>query len=279
MPVEPFGVTTTVPSRVDPLPVRETADGAAVFLTAAPYLLTDGKSLVAPTPIVQATGDTYLDKGGKLRSVKKVKGLVPPSTPLFKANIPAYTAGNLPDLVASTPWTQGVVADQPVLTPNAFPPDPGLTFDGVSDYLLNDNAAIIAAFQAGNYNLDVVFIVMALADVQIFSVGGISNSVNAIQLRLTINGALRIELQGPTPVNTTIATPNGSIVPGVAYTAHYDQFNGWGRLFLNGGLAQERAVGEMPASLTKVSIGVRRRASNGLFFNGHLRSIEASRIL
>lgn len=52
---EPVGITFGVPSTSDPLPVREVADGVPVIVTDNPFLMTDGKSLQAPIPVVLAT--------------------------------------------------------------------------------------------------------------------------------------------------------------------------------------------------------------------------------
>ena len=53
MPTDPIGVTLTVPPTADAMPVRNDPTAAdAAFVVDQPYLLSDGRSLEAPIPVV-----------------------------------------------------------------------------------------------------------------------------------------------------------------------------------------------------------------------------------
>ncbi len=94
MPVDPLGVTLTVPAGQAAIGVYEDAAGIPVFETDAPYLLSDGRSLEAPMPVFDAGGPVFQDAMGNAQSALVVNGL-----------------GALPQGItwdASTTWDDGI---------------------------------------------------------------------------------------------------------------------------------------------------------------------------
>ena len=77
MPVDPLGVTLTVPAGQSAIGVYEDAAGVQVFETDEPYLLSDGRSLEAPLPIFDAGGSVFQDSMGNAQTALAVTGLGP----------------------------------------------------------------------------------------------------------------------------------------------------------------------------------------------------------
>lgn len=65
-------ITFTVPDGVDPLPVYEDEAGMAVIEDDEPLLLSDGKTLFAPVPVVLAEGPIWTDAAGVARDAVPV---------------------------------------------------------------------------------------------------------------------------------------------------------------------------------------------------------------
>src|SRR5690606_10518501 len=72
---EPIGVTLVVPAGQEAIRVREVEGGEEVFVTDKPYLASDGRTLVAPIPVVVTEDETYRDSAGVLRETWAVSGL------------------------------------------------------------------------------------------------------------------------------------------------------------------------------------------------------------
>lgn len=72
---EPIGITLDVPNDADPTGVYEDASGAEVFETDAPYLLSDGTSLMPPLPVIVSDGPVFIDKRGNAQAALAVTGL------------------------------------------------------------------------------------------------------------------------------------------------------------------------------------------------------------
>ena len=65
-------ITFSAPDGVDPLPVYEAEGGVAVIEDDEPYLLSDGITLRAPVPAVDAEGPVYIDAAGNARDAVPV---------------------------------------------------------------------------------------------------------------------------------------------------------------------------------------------------------------
>lgn len=65
MPQEPIGVTFVEDAAA--IGVYESEAGSEAFETDGPYLMTDGKSLQAPTPVRVVESATYSDEFGNAR--------------------------------------------------------------------------------------------------------------------------------------------------------------------------------------------------------------------
>lgn len=74
---EPLGVTIHPNGSTGAIGVYESAEGLPVFESSVPYLLSDGLSLMAPLPVFNAGGDTFIDSAGNLQSSLAVSGLSP----------------------------------------------------------------------------------------------------------------------------------------------------------------------------------------------------------
>lgn len=79
---EKIPVTRTVPDNVDPVHVYEAEGGMPVFESASPVLMSDGVSLVDPTPVRDAGGPRYLDSLGNAKDAVPVTGLTVNPEPL-----------------------------------------------------------------------------------------------------------------------------------------------------------------------------------------------------
>lgn len=75
---QPLGITLVVPAGQEAIGVYEDENGAEVFETDAPYLLTDGRSLAAPLPVKIVEGETYTDSLGNAQTALGVSGLPEP---------------------------------------------------------------------------------------------------------------------------------------------------------------------------------------------------------
>lgn len=75
MKTEPIGVTFVVPENQDAMGVYESENGIEVFETDAPYLLSDGKSLVNPLLVKIVDGPVFLDAMGNAQAAMAVSGL------------------------------------------------------------------------------------------------------------------------------------------------------------------------------------------------------------
>lgn len=75
MSKEPLGVTFTVPDGQEATGVYEADGGADVFITDAPYLLSDGVSRQPPLPVKIVDGPTWISVNGSLQKAMPVSGL------------------------------------------------------------------------------------------------------------------------------------------------------------------------------------------------------------
>lgn len=75
---EPVGVTFEAVPGQSSVGVYEVDDGVPVFVTDDPYLLSDGKTRVAPVPVFDAEGPTYTDGMGNVQAAIPVTGLPEP---------------------------------------------------------------------------------------------------------------------------------------------------------------------------------------------------------
>ncbi len=82
MKTEPIGVTFVVPENQEAIGVYESENGIEVFETDAPYLLSDGKSLVNPLPVKVVDGPVFLDAMGNAQAAMAVSGLTSAWPPL-----------------------------------------------------------------------------------------------------------------------------------------------------------------------------------------------------
>jgi hypothetical protein len=72
-----LGITTNHQAR-DATGVYESPGGVEVFETDAPYLLSDGASLMPPLPVIVIDGPVYADTLGNAQTAIAVTGLGPP---------------------------------------------------------------------------------------------------------------------------------------------------------------------------------------------------------
>lgn len=72
-----LGITTAKSEAADVLGVYESPNGVEVFETDAPYLLSDGDSLMSPIPVIVVDGPVYTDTMGNTQSALAVTGLGP----------------------------------------------------------------------------------------------------------------------------------------------------------------------------------------------------------
>lgn len=66
-------VTYTVPPGQEPVPVYEAEGGMPVTVGDDPYVLSDGTSLMAPLPVVDAGGPTWTASDGSLQAALPVE--------------------------------------------------------------------------------------------------------------------------------------------------------------------------------------------------------------
>lgn len=64
MPTDAIGLTLIAADGDVAIPVYESASGLETFATDDPYLLSDGESLLAPIPVFDAGGATWIDADG-----------------------------------------------------------------------------------------------------------------------------------------------------------------------------------------------------------------------
>lgn len=77
MPSQPIGITyQSAPAR-ERIGVWPDANGDDVFVTDAPYLATDGRSLLAPVPVFDAPGPIYTDTVGRPMQSWRIKSAAP----------------------------------------------------------------------------------------------------------------------------------------------------------------------------------------------------------
>lgn len=75
MAKEPLGVTFIVPAGQSATGVYEADGGTDVFETDEPYLLSDGRALMPPLPVVLVEGMTFTDGMGNVQKALGVSGL------------------------------------------------------------------------------------------------------------------------------------------------------------------------------------------------------------
>lgn len=64
MPTDAIGLTLIVADGEAAIPVYESVDGLETFATDDPYLLSDGQTFLAPLPVFDAGGATWIDADG-----------------------------------------------------------------------------------------------------------------------------------------------------------------------------------------------------------------------
>lgn len=80
---EPIGITFTGPDQADPVPVFEAEGGVGAVERDGPYLLSDGKSLLDPIPVVDAGGPIWRDRAGNLVDALAISVGEGPEPPRF----------------------------------------------------------------------------------------------------------------------------------------------------------------------------------------------------
>lgn len=76
-----LGVTFAPVAGVEPIPVYEAVGGVPVEEHTGPYVISDGRSLEAPLPVVDAGGPTWTASDGSLQGSLAVEGISPPVPP------------------------------------------------------------------------------------------------------------------------------------------------------------------------------------------------------
>lgn len=97
MPTQPIGITyQTAPAR-DRIGVWPDANGDDVFITDAPYIATDGKSLLAPVPVFDAPGPIYTDTVGRPMQSWRIKSAAPvvPTITVTGGTITPFSRGGV----------------------------------------------------------------------------------------------------------------------------------------------------------------------------------------
>ena len=69
---EPLGITLIIPDEADPLPIVDDLAGVAVDVDTAPYLLSDGTSLMGRIPVVEEQDEFHEDAAGKMQKAMAV---------------------------------------------------------------------------------------------------------------------------------------------------------------------------------------------------------------
>lgn len=85
-----LGITTNHQAR-DATGVYESPIGIEVFETDDPYLLSDGKSLASPLPVVVVDGPVFTDAMGNAQAALAVRGLTPGGVTIDSTSITADT--------------------------------------------------------------------------------------------------------------------------------------------------------------------------------------------
>lgn len=93
-----IGLTAVMQDGVKPIPVYQKDDGIQTFVSDDPYLLQDGKSLMAPIPAVDSGGPIWIDASGNAVDavpVTIVPGSAPPEPPTLASGYISRGGENL----------------------------------------------------------------------------------------------------------------------------------------------------------------------------------------
>lgn len=102
--VDPIGITTQPVAGQDSVPVYQSDKGVPTFPADAPYLLSDGKSLESPMPVIDAGGPVWIDAGGNavdalaVTTVPSGNTLIPGPLDLIIGTIGNASVGGMFDL-------------------------------------------------------------------------------------------------------------------------------------------------------------------------------------